>query len=849
MWKFLVRAMRSPSGAGAQSDPAEEAKTVPVEKLRRRVDPATLGFADTSELEPGVSLAGQDRALEAIRFGASVAATDFNLFVAGPPGLGKSTAVNALLTAKAAAEPPPADWVYVNNFDAPNKPKAMTLPQGRAQRLRAAMIASIDELRQALPALFESEDYHTRRRAIEEASHQLQEEAFIDLNSKAASQDLVILRTPSGFAIAPSREGKVIKPEIFNALGVEERAAIERKVEALQTELQSLLEGAPRQDRERRRKIRQLNEELAAVVVRQALADVRAEFADLPAVAGYLDAVGRDLIHNVKLFLRDGQEGEGDGESMVNPPQADSARDARFRRYMVNVMVADGADGRNGAPIVEEPNPTVVNLTGRIEHIPQMGALLTDFLLIKPGALHRANGGYLLLDARKALAQPYAWEALKRAVRTGKIVIESLADSLGLISTMTLDPDPIPLKVKAILFGDRALFALLDACDPEFSRLFKVQADFNETLDHTPDSRRAYCALIASIVRKQGLRPVDAGGAARLIEEGARLAEDSEKLSIEVGALGDILREADFCAGEAGRAMIGAADVGRAVAQRVRRADRIRERTQEAIRRNIVLVATAGMKTGQINGLSVVMTGGFSFGRPSRITARVRLGDGRVTDIERETRLGGRLHSKGVMILWGYLAGRFAPDTPLSLAASLVFEQSYGGVDGDSASSAELFALLSALAETPLRQSIAVTGSVNQMGEVQAIGGVNEKIEGFFDACRQRGLAGDQGVIIPAANLPHLMLREDVVEAVAAGLFRVYAIENIDEGLEILTGLPAGARGSDGRFPEGSVNRRAEDRLIALAEARRSFVGLGGGEKGQSSDEKPRTTAERKGKT
>jgi lon-related putative ATP-dependent protease len=535
-------------------------------------------------------------------------------------------------------------------------------------------------------------------------------------------------------------------------------------------------------------------------------------------VQAYLEAAGKDLVRNVGLFLS--QSGE---ESEIVKQPADTARDPRFRRYMVNVVVGNGETPDEGAPVYEERNPNYGNLIGRVEHIAQMGALVTDFLLIKPGALHQANGGYLMIDARKLLLSPFAWEALKRALQASEIRIEPPSEMGGLISTQTLDPEPIPLGIKVVLVGDREIYYLLMTYDPDFPGLFKVQADFDDSITRSAENDLSYARLIASIIRDHGLKPANGAAVARLIEQGARLADDREKLSIQIGHLADIVREADYWAGEAGAKEITREAVVRAVDEYIQRSDRLRDRTEETISREIVLLDTTGSKVGQINGLSVLQLGNFSFGRPSRITARVRMGAGRVTDIEREVNLGGPLHSKGVMILWGYIAGFYAQDIPLAMAATLVFEQSYGGVDGDSASSAELYALVSALSEVPINQSFAVTGSVNQTGEVQAIGGVNEKIEGFFDICHGRGLTGGQGVLIPKANVQHLMLREDVVEAARAGQFAIHAVEHINQGIEILTGVKAGERGPEGRFPVGTVNRLVEDKLKSFAERARAF--------------------------
>ncbi|MEZ5923024.1 MAG: AAA family ATPase [Hyphomicrobiaceae bacterium] len=806
-------------GGPKRADPARSTR-VPVEKLRRTFDPSRLGFATTAELEPVQGLIGQDRALRAIRFGVSIRQSDFNLFVLGPPESGKSTAVQSFLKEKAGAEAPPSDWVYVNNFSDPEKPKAIRLPTGRAERLARAMIETVEELKTALPAMFESDEYQSRRRAIDEQVRSGQEGAFETLNEHAKSEGIALLRTPTGFAMAPMHEGKVIKPEVYESLPKETREAFEAKIGALQRELETILEQMPRAQKDHRNRLQALNEEMAEIVVRQAIGDVEAEFADLPVVTAYLTEVRGDFIRNVGLFLGQGEEEAG---PQLVAQAFDAERDVRFRRYMVNVMVGNGGQN-SGAPIVDEINPTYGNLIGRVEHIPRMGALLTDFLLIRPGALHRANGGYLLLDARKLLTSPYAYEAVKRALKSSEIKIEPPVDGMGLITTQSLQPDPIPLNVKVILFGDRQLYYLLMQADPDFARIFKVQADFDETIDRNEQNFADYARLIASIVAMHGVRHVDASGVARLIEEASRIADDNEKLSIEIGKIADIVREADFWAAEGGRSTISRADISQAVEEQIQRADRARDKTQESFAREIMLLDVSGSKVGQINGLSVLSLGNFAFGRPSRITARVRLGAGKVTDIEREVELGGPLHSKGVMILWGYLAGRFAEDVPLAMAASLVFEQSYGGVDGDSASSAELYALLSALGEVPIKQSFAVTGSVNQLGEVQAIGGVNEKIEGFFDVCKQKGLTGEQGVLIPMANVQHLMLREDVVEAASTGQFQIHSVATIDEGIEILTGLPAGQREKDGKFPKDSVNGRVESRLRSYALTRHQFL-------------------------
>ncbi|HSM42077.1 MAG TPA: ATP-binding protein [Afifellaceae bacterium] len=797
------------------------------ESLRRHCAPTSLGFETTAGIRPAELLIGQSRALDALSFGTAIRRRGYNLFVIGGPGFGRHRAVRQFLEERAATEERPDEWVYVNNFRTSRNPRALRLPPGTAMRFKKAMGDLIDDLKTVIPSLFETEDYRNRLRAITEESGKQNEEAFENLNEKAEKQGIAILRTPMGFALAPVRDGNVIKPEAFNALDKSERERIEGVIEELQKELEKVLRTIPAIEKARRDRIRELNAELASSAVGTAVAGISAQFQGIEPVLDYLGEVESDLVENVALFLREGAA-EMPAPEGIQATAGPDLGEPQYRRYGVNVVVAD--DDSGGAPVVSEEHPTLGNLVGRIEHLSQMGTLVTDFLLIKPGALHRANGGYIVLDARKIIGEPFAWEALKRTLRGDAIRIESAAEQFGFVTTVTLDPEPIPLDVKVVLIGERFLYDLLVHLDPDFADLFKVEADFEDRWERTGDNEQNTARLFASIIANEGLRPLDASGAALMIEESARLAEDAERLSLQVGQLADRLREADFWAGEAGRDAIGAEDVERATRERIRRKDRLRERVYEMIERETVLIDTDGEAVGQVNGLSVTGLGGFMFGRPSRITARVRMGSGKLIDIEREVELGGPLHSKGVMILASYLQANFALDEPVSLWASLVFEQSYGGVDGDSASSAELYALLSALSDAPIRQSLAVTGSVNQLGHVQAIGGVNEKIEGFFDICKSRGLTGSQGVLIPAANVKHLMLRADVVEAASDGKFHVYPVGTIDEGIALLTGRPAGERGPDGGFPPDTINGMVDARLRLYAEKRRAFgIREGGG--------------------
>ncbi len=793
-------------------------------RLRRVCDPKNLDFKTTAELKPFDGLIGQQRALEALDLGARIDKPGFNVFVLGERGTARHGTVRGLIERYAAHMPAPSDWVYVANFTQPDLPRAIALPPGRAAKFKATIDHAIDELLALIPAIFESEEYQTRRRTAIEDVNEDQEKAFEALNDKARAQAIALLRTPVGFTFAPIAEGAVMKPEVFNALAEPQRKEIGGKIEALQKELALLLERMPGWERERRQKVRELDREYAQLAIVDVMREVVREFADLPDVLAHVEATTQELIRRVGLFRLTSAAKREEVVPGVAVADILTEDDPRVRRFRVNLFVGDGAKEGKGAPVVVEDNPSIGNLVGRIEQQAQMGALFTDFTLIRPGSLHLANGGYLLIDARRLLLEPYAWEMLKRCLRARQVTIESPLDRISIMSTRTLNPDPIPLSTKVVLFGDRQLYHLMFDADPDFAELFKIAVDFEDTVDWKDDAVAEYAQLIGSIAQRESLRPLSAAAVARVIEELGREAEDAAKLSLRIGILADRLREADFWAREAGHTVIDAADIDRAMSAYERRHERVRVRSQEMIEREILLIDTAGAKVGQINGLSVLSLGGFAFGRPSRITARVRMGTGQVIDIEREVELGGPLHSKGVLILSSFLASRYALDRPASLSASLVFEQSYGGVDGDSASSTELYALLSALADVPILQNIAVTGSVNQRGEVQAIGGVNEKIEGFFALCRARGLDGSHGVMIPKANEQHLMLRRDVVAAVEQGEFHIFSVLTIDEGIALLTGVPAGEREAHGRYPTDSINRRVEDRLIAFSEARRKFA-------------------------
>jgi lon-related putative ATP-dependent protease len=796
-----------------------ELKPLPVEKLRHSCDPKLFPFQTTADLNPLEEAIGQSRAIEAAEFGLGIRQSGYNIFALGPPGTGKMTTVRQYVEKMAAAEEIPSDWCYINNFEESHRPRTLRLPPGRGRNLQRDMDGLIEELRAAIPAAFASDDYQARKQSIVDEYKERQETALKTLNEQAKEKNIALIRTPMGLALAPRKGEEVLSPEEFEKLPDSDQEAIKTEIEGLQRELQGILQQVPRWETDQREKTRELDREVTRFAVGHLIDGIRKRYEDIPAVLEFLDAIQKDVLENTEELVRNEQQ----ATAMIPGMPARPSNEATIlSRYRVNLIV-DNARTK-GAPVVFEDQPNHQNLIGRVEHIAQMGTLLTDYSLIKPGAFHRANGGYIVLDARRLLMSAYAWEDLKSTLRLGEIKIESLGERLGLVSTVSLDPQPIPLQVKVILVGDRMIYYMLSSLDPDFSELFKVEMDFDDRMDRDEENAQLFARLVTTIARKENLRPFDPAAVGRVIEQASRMTGDAHKLTAQMSSTQDLLGEADYWAGREKREVVGVADVDRAIEAQIRRSDRVRQRMIEEVHRGTIVIETEGSRVGQINGLAVIQMGGFAFGRPSRITSRVRMGKGQVVDIEREVALGGPLHSKGVLILSGFLGERYARETPLALSATLVFEQSYSGVDGDSASSTELYALLSALADAPIKQSFAVTGSVDQFGNVQAIGGVNEKIEGFFDTCRIAGLTGEQGVLIPASNVKHLMLRKDVVAAAAAGKFRIHAVETIDQGIELLTGVPAGERQADGSFPEGTINRRVEDRLRDLAEKARSFA-------------------------
>ena len=795
-------------------------KSLEAEALSRHCDFEQFEFETTDELPELTEIIGQGRAVDAVQFAIGINRKGYNLFALGPEGAGKRTILTQFFERAATNQPVPSDWVYVNNFQEGHKARAIELPPGKGVEFREDIEELIDDVRTALSTAFESDEYRARMQEIETELEERQGKTLEELGDRAKEKGLAMIRTPAGLVFAPVREGEVMSPEEIQSLPQEERERLEKEASSLQEELQKILLQVPRIQREVRERIKNLNREMAEFSVGGLIGDLIEKYGDFPEIVEYLKAVQEDIVANIREIV--GQEGEDEKPSIPIPGSRLRQGAAILRRYQVNLLVDHGQS--EGAPVVYEDNPTYQNLVGRVEHIAQMGALITDFNLIKPGALHRANGGFLILEALKVLTQPYAWEGLKRALQSEQIRVESPGQMLSLISTISLDPEPIPLNVKVALIGDPLLYYQLSELDPDFSELFRVAADFDEVMEWNPENQKLYARLIGNLVRKDNLRPFDRCAVARVFEHSARMVADGEKLTTQMRDVANLLREADHWAAEAGKDLVTEDVVQKAIDAQVHRSDRLRERIQESILRETILIDTEGEVVGQVNGLSVLQLGDFIFGRPSRITARVRMGGGEVVDIEREVELGGPIHAKGVLILSSFLGGRYAVDHPLSLSASIVFEQSYSGVEGDSASSTELYALLSAIAGVPIKQSLAVTGSVNQHGRVQAIGGVNEKIEGFFDICKARSLNGDQGVLIPASNVKHLMLRQEVVDAVAEGKFHVYPIETIDQGIEVLTGISAGEADEEGVFPEDTINGMVQAKLGEFAERRAAFA-------------------------
>ena len=776
-------------------------------QLYTKCDPKKFKFSSTAELEERLSALGQDRALSAVEIGINIQSKGYNLFCLGPEGTGKTSLVKRVLVEEAKKRSTPDDWAYVYNFDEPYKPQAVNFPAGTAAEFAKDIDKLIETLSVSIPAILESDEYKAGQSIIHEKFKQHKEEYIKILQKKAKGKSVSLLHMPVGLVVAPVKNGEVLSPEAFDELPESEKKQLLEDLNQMQEEIENTAQDLPQWEDKQRKETNDLREKFLKIAVKNPIDELHAKYKGHKQANDFLKKIQKHIITNIDEFMPSSENNCGGGEgddalsalfSRMKQPEED-----KYAKFKVNVIVKNEPD--SGAPIIHLDHPTQGNLVGRVERIQQYGALLTDFSLIKSGALHQANGGFLLIDARKLLLQPYAWDSLKRALASKTVKIEAPSEETT-FTTISLDPEPIPLQVKVILTGDEELYEVLSERDPDFSDFFKVEADFGVLMDRTPENEVEYAKLIGSLSKKKKLRSLNKQAVAKVIEYSSRLAEDSEKLTAHIASIGDLLREADYWARKSKANQIGKNHIEQAIDAQIYRSDRIKQAMLEQIDKGTILMDVEGSRVGQINGLVVYNFSRTSFGKPARITTQVRIGKGEFINIEREVEMSGPIHTKGVLILSSLLANRFAKDRPLSLSASIVFEQSYGGVDGDSASSTEYYCMLSAIANLPIKQNIAVTGSINQFGEIQPIGGVNEKIEGFFDVCRHRGLTGDQGVIIPRTNVKDLMLREDVLNAVDEGKFHIYAVDNVDDGIEILTGIKAGKPDKHGNYPKGTVN-------------------------------------------
>ncbi len=798
------------------------------EQLYKTCNLSALKIKNSEELQNLDEVIGQDRALSALDFGLKMSHKGYNLFVLGSEGIGKTALIKKLLKKKYSSNHETGksvfDWCYINNFEYPQHPKFLKLPAGRAKQLSESMEKLLKVISELISTAFQSEEYLSKVQEIEKIINEQSDKELTELIDEAKKEEVAVIRTPSGYTLSAFIEEQVVDLLNFKELPKEEQKSRNLIIEKFQDKLQETLSHVPLLEQKGREELDSLDKGIATQLVEQAMSALYRDYDDVDSVKQFLDEVKDDIINHLDDFYEDEIPSSDDKKNK----RKHISKTAHFHRYLVNVLVDNSETTK--LPIVFEDNPTYSNLLGRIEYLATynakenetqsgdnslgLGNLLTAFTLIKPGALHRANSGYLLLDATKILLNPYAWEGLKRALKSTYLSIEPLDDLHGFSRNLTLEPQPIPLATKVILIGDHYTYHLLKKNDPEFNKLFKVNVDFSEEFDRIDTNTHRYARLIADIQRQENTTALLTNAIERIIEHASRVVEDNEKISLHVGDLRDLILEAEFYFQRRERDnsnkndYVSAADVQAALNARIFRDDQLRERIYDDILENIILIDTEGKKVGQVNGLSVLQIGEFSFGQPSRITATVRLGDGGIVDIEREVALGGELHSKGVMILSAYLGHNYAQRRMLSIDATLTFEQSYGFVDGDSASIAELCALLSAIADIPVEQSLAVTGSINQLGEVQAIGGVNEKIEGFFAICKARGLSGNNGVVIPKSNEKNLMLNKEVVEACKTGLFHIYSVAHVDEALSLLMDMNAGKKQKKGSYPKKSINRK-----------------------------------------
>ncbi|MDR1693668.1 MAG: AAA family ATPase [Lactobacillaceae bacterium] len=774
-------------------------------ELYNKCDYDKFKFHTTAELGEKLSALGQDRALSAVELGINIKSKGYNLFCLGPEGTGKTSLVKRVLEEEAILRPTPLDWTYVYNFDEPHKPHAMSFSAGEALVFAKDVAKLIEDLEIAIPAIVDSDEYKAGISIVSEKYKQKKEQYIKLLQKKAKGKRVALLHMPMGLVVAPIKDGEVLTPEAFDELPENEKKELIEDLNAMQKEIENSAQDIPSWEEKQRGEVNALREKFLKIVLEKPIDNLRKKYKSHKQASDFLKNIQKHIIENIDDYLSSDAAGmpQMEDDALASLLMRAKPEEDKYGKFRVNVIVKN--DKTKGAPIIHLDHPTQGNLIGKIERMQQHGSLLTDFTLIKAGALHKANGGFLLVDAHKILSQPFAWDSLKRALASKQIKIEAPGDDMG-YNSISLDPEPIPLDVKVILTGDEELYGVLVERDPDFSDFFKVEADFATLMDRNEKTELEYAKLIGSLSKRKQIRSLNKQAVAKVIEYSSRLAGDSLKLTAHIASIGDLLREADYWARKSKANQIGKNHIQQAIDAQKYRFGRINKIMLEQIERGTILMDVTGERIGQINGLVVYNLSRFAFGKPTRITTQVRLGNGEFFDIEREIDLSGPIHTKGVLILQSLLTNRFAKNAPLSLSASIVFEQSYGGVDGDSASSTEYYCLLSAIANIPIKQSIAVTGSINQFGEIQPIGGVNEKIEGFFDVCRHNGLTGSQGVIIPRTNVVNLMLKEEILEAVNEKRFHIYAIDSVDDGIEILTGIKAGKPGKDGKYPKGTVN-------------------------------------------
>jgi lon-related putative ATP-dependent protease len=796
------------------------ARILTPEELCKGCDTKIFRFGTTEDLEPLFGMIGQDRALGAIDFGLHMTSLGFNIFALGDSGTGKTSAIRSFIMRKAQVEPVPRDWVYVHNFKKPDEPIAVSLDPGMGAVLQRDMADLTASLRAEIPKIYESKEYKDQRTAVIEEFQRKQKEIFGGLEAEAEVKGFNIRAQAGEFTIVPvGPSGEPITEEEFRALDESRKARIREEGRMIRERLDEAVRAVKKEERATKAKIDEIDRNAALSVLGYLIEEVRIKYRENEKLMIYLDEVKEDVLENLGDFKAPQEEPEAPPLPFLKLPR----REPDFTRYAVNAAVNNGE--LKGSPCVFESNPTYYNLFGRIEHRFQMGAALTDFTMIKAGSLHRANGGYLVLNALDLLRNLFSYEAIKRAVRNAEVRIEDVWEQYRPVPTTMMRPEPIPLRVKIILIGRPEIYYLLYNLDEEYRELFKVKADFDSRIDRSEENVMKYATFIATKAREEKLLPFDPSGVGKIVEYGSRMAGHQEKLTSRFSDIANLIREAHFWSKREGASTVTAACVEKAWNERAYRHGLIEDYQKEVMLEGTLIVESSGRRVGQVNGLAVIDLGDHSFGKPSRITATVHTGKAGVVNIERETKLSGRIHDKAVLILANYLAARFAARSPINLSASLTFEQLYGLIEGDSATCAELYALLSALSGVPVAQNVAVTGSMDQNGTVQPIGGVNEKIEGFFDLCRMRGLDGTQGVLVPRRNIRHLMLKRDVIDAVRERTFRIYAIERVEEGIEILMGLPAGEPGPDRVYPEGTIYRLVADRLDGMREAVREERG------------------------